>query len=198
MSKNLCKWPALENTIQSGLEIDHQTQVANNQHSLLPVLTEKTNQTKTFSLSWCQFWWMQMLLFVITDLRAFLGSSDHVGNIKKFMGYFLSSAAHRVFITLSLFLFLKKYSELLLVLFIVSRRPLKTVLRAVLWNAMQKMNPDDTDVNLEWVTNTYLLGHTRVSLQYFSRKDKHKIERRRMHLLAMPLENMSKHCTFFM
>lgn len=88
MSKNLCKWPALENTIQRSLEIDHQTQVVENQNPLVPILTEKNKPNKTISLSRCQFLWMQMLPFVITDLRAFLGSSDHAGNIRKFMRLF--------------------------------------------------------------------------------------------------------------
>lgn len=109
--------------------------------------------------------------------KSFLTSSDYAGNVRKFRGLFYFFWNSPCFHTsVVFFLFLDKYSELLLALFIVSRRPLKTFLKAVLWNATQGMNPDDREVNLKWVTNTYLLWHAWTSLQYFLGKDKHKIE----------------------
>lgn len=77
--------------------------VLENQKSLVPILTEKARQTKTISLSWCQFLRMQMLLYVITNLRAFLWSSGHAGNVRKFMGFFYFFWNSPFFILLFLF-----------------------------------------------------------------------------------------------
>lgn len=50
MSESSCKWPSVENTLQSGLAIDKQTQVVENQTSLVPILMKKKKKFSFFSL----------------------------------------------------------------------------------------------------------------------------------------------------
>lgn len=117
------------------------------------------NKPNQNSLSWSQFSWMQMLLFVTTDLRAFLGSSDHTANVRKFVGLFSFFWNSPFFHNSVSFLFFpwKNAVSSCWCFLLLAKRPLKSFL-SFLWNAIQWMYPDDIEVNLKWVTNTYLWG----------------------------------------